>query len=52
MDFRVHKFNYNIAFSSNGHLLALGSLDGIVNVWESSIGKLKHKVKGLNWKCH
>jgi hypothetical protein len=24
MDFRVHKFNCNVAFSSNGHLLALG----------------------------
>jgi len=49
MDFRVHN---SIAFSSNGHLLALGSFDGIVNVWESSIGKLKNKLKGFNWKCH
>jgi len=49
MDFRVHN---SIAFSSNGHLLTLRSLDGIVNVWESSIGKLKDKLKELNWKCH
>jgi len=49
MDFRVHN---SIAFSSNGHLLALGNLDGIINVWESSIGKLKNKLKGLDGKCH
>jgi hypothetical protein len=52
MDFKVHKFSCNIAFSSNGHLLALGNPGGVINVWESSIEKLRYKLERLNWKCH
>ncbi len=35
-----------LAFSSDGQLLASGGLDGIVNVWESSTGTLRHKLEG------
>lgn len=36
----------SLAFSRDGQLLASGGLDGVVNVWESSTGNLKHKLEG------
>ena len=36
----------SLAFSANGHLLASGSFDGVIQIWDTSSGNLKCTLEG------